>query len=395
MKPNKIVLPHKQVGLFVAAAHSWLLKEAEAKDNNLEIAFQATKHKGQLRVSAGASAQFIEAIIPVDPACGIEFLKEPIFLDLQVLSAYKFHEENLTMTIPLENREDQRISFSAQGFNFRIPRKQGVVWQRNEIPMDTNIPHFKMGNDIFQTLMTYKKLPNVYGTADQLRIMLAFSKQNGLQVSACDGMGALYHVFKDEALAGAEGVYDFSDKFFTPAKKLTEVASVLLGQNENQVVAQAVLEDMTLSWTMPRGAGLLENVPAIIEKHRAKPKGITILNLSSFLKDLAKSFTFLSNTEMSEGGTHVTFIGEQYTIKTNKQAGQGETEVTGQALAPASCNFAFSMSNKCIDEYVACFDKDSKAALNLEALNSVVYFSQNTEGKFLSYLAPLPFGGGN
>lgn len=392
---NKIKIPHKAFGTFVRAANSWLASTVDAK-TGLEV--RLANQEGKLHVSAGADANYMEAVILTDPK-DLEALTQPIFLDVPTLASYAFDSDNLTMVVPTNQpKEDQRINFSVPGFNFRVPRKEGAVWRRNHFDLAAQkVDGLILDKEGFEQLFKHLTLPNSFKT-DRRDFQFCFEVNPGVgyRVYGYDGFGALCHMFKNKFM-GKEGQMVFTEDFFLPCKEFLVDSYISFGVSGTQGFGEFKSESSgieILRWTQPRYQKQPSAIPKALEDYRRHTLAHLMINPKEMAKNIQRACMFLSPTEMRATPMELYTIGPQYALVTKKSGGEGEVRAEGELVQEPAANLELNIQASCFKEYLDEFE--NRAAVSMEVLQKTVILSQNIEEKELLYWMPVMprIGGG-
>lgn len=383
----RIKIPHEALGTFIRAAHTWLQRTVDAK-SGLEVRF--ANQDGNLHVSAGADANYIEAVLKVEEG-DLDALTQPIFLDVPSLAAYKFDTEGLTMIVPLGEKEDQRVTFSVPGFNFRIPRKKGEMWKRNHFDLkEEKINGLVLSKETFERLWKHMELPNSFRT-DRVEFQICFDVDPGLGFicHAYDGMGAFCHTFKDEKIKGLQGRMAFIDSFFTPCKQFTVDNGIAFAMNGNQCLGEFRSESQgieVLRWTQPKYQKPISEIPTTVSSKRQTLVTRILIDAKEMKSNLSKACMFLSQMETRAVPIEFSTVSEQYSLVT-KNSEKGEVRVEGKLIEGSDVNLDINIQAACLKDYLGQFE--DRVAVALEVLNKTVVLVQTLEEAELLYWMPV------
>jgi hypothetical protein len=396
----RIQLPNEAFGTFIKAANTWLGRTLDAK-SGLEV--RLANKADKLHLSVGADSNYIEALLTVDPK-DIEALKEPLFLDVAILSAYGFDTDGLSMVVPETEKDDQRITFSVPGFNFRVPRKKGEMWRKNQFDLKSeNVTGLVLDKDGFATLLKNLELPDSFKLSkrkeDPLQFCFEVNPGVGYRVHGYDGIGALCHTFTDPNTKGREGQMIFLEDFFAPCKAFSTPITVSLDVTDNQCLGEFISDSSgieVLRWTQPRFQRKTSAIPKALDDLRKSNVISFSFHPKEFGVRVAKACMLLAPTEMREIPIELHIVGKQYQLIVKKSTGDGEVRVDGDLSEPPDNgkNLEVNLHAACMKDYIALFEpKDVKMEI---MKNNTAIISQVLESKELIYWMPiLPRSGSN
>lgn len=384
----RIKLPHEAFGTFIRAANSWLSKSIDAK-TALEI--RLANQAGSLHVSAGADANYIEAVLKVD-AKDIEALSQPIFLDIPTLAAYDYDSDELTMVVPQTEKEDQRITFSVPGMNFRVPRKKGEIWRRNFFDLKEEKADGLILDKVgFEKLWKHLELPNSFKTdRKDFQVCFDISPLVGYKIHGYDGFGAFCHTFKDEKTQGKPDRMVFIEDFFTPCKEFKVDSHISFGISERQCFGEFKAQSSgieMLRWTQPRYQKRPNDIPRSIQEKRLQPIVSLTVSPRELGANLARVCMLLSPAEMRSVPVEFEVVANQYSLVTKKPSGEGEVRAEGTLLESASKNMKLNVQALCWKDYLSQFEP--RAAVTMEVVDTTALLSQSLEDRELIYWMPL------
>lgn len=391
---SKIKLPSKALGLFVQSANTWLSKTIEAKQGGLEL--RLANQDGNLHVSAGADGSYLEALLKCNEG-DLEFLTSPLFLDIPSLASYAFDSEILYMTSPsLQLKEDQRVGFTAPGFNFRIPQKAGAIWKRNYFELEgIEISDFILDKNLFGLFFKNLELPDSFNSRNNIDLQVSVECYPSQKFSMfANDMGAYWHVFTSSDIQGKQTKDSFNMNFFTPCKLIEIEKNISFATTGPQCFGSLNAPEqgfINYRWMQPRYIKESHNIATAINQLRMSPvRSKFKVEGKSLIQNITRSCMLLSPSEMKSTSLELSTVGDQYNLKILKSTGD-EVCAEGKFLITEGDNISVNIQASAFKDYLSEFS--SKAAVNIEIYKDTILLEQDTEGSHLLYWMPLSVGG--
>ena len=388
-----IILPVKELGIFVKTARDWLNDRTEAK-RSLEIRF--ANLEGKLHLSAGADSAFMEAVVNIDASK----IEQPFFLDLAHLSLYDFNTENLSLLPPDTTAKNtsgitRQVQFKAKGSNFRIPLKSGEIWGRNkqDFSQFKDTPMISFSRDFLDHVFPLWNLPDSFNLRNPPMVKLE-KKEDSLVSYYFDGYGAFWHIFKDESIQfhnqfeSAHILYGFFESY----KKIKDFSGIQFYQSNRQTVASVLFDGIdtrfeTLRWVEPNFHRECPNVPAILAKKRSGIDTCLVFDTKSFYSNVIRSVLFYTKDQQRREPVVFNMLGNQYTLRGTLES--SEMIVEGEAkqgLPMDGREISVQFQSGCLIDYLSRLNPSNEVSMEILESTTIVY--QDSDKEKLLYWMP-------
>jgi hypothetical protein len=393
MKPNEIKIPVKQFSTFVEAAATWVAKKPEYR-KGLEIRLLSVGHN--LHVSVGADSHYIEAVLMGSPESAT--LEAPLFLELSYLADFSFDVEELVLVKPQErsgDRRENRAQFKAPGCNFRIPVKNGEIWERHKqnINQFETAPGMRFKKEFIDQIYEHMQLPNSFGSKAIEMVVLQLVGSGKIEMYSSDEWGAYLHTFSNvtdfEALPGFEKM-TFPKEFLKPyeAFKKEKYPNISMQQTLRHTVATIKAPELgfeKIAWIQPNFQKPVGDVSSTLKKERSKMDSCLTLNTKEFVKSVKKAMEFFKEGDFKGVPLEFSITEDLYNLKADLP--HSEMNVEGQAAVKAPNPLRAKFQAQSLKDYLDCMEKAEP--FNMEIFRASVVIYQALKNMEILYWMPV------
>jgi hypothetical protein len=393
MKANEIKIPVKQFATFVEAASTWVAKKPEYR-KGLELRMLSMGNN--LHVSVGADSHYIEAVLIGDPTNAV--LEAPLFLELSYLASFSFDIEELILVKPQErsgDRRENRAQFKAPGCNFRIPLKNGDIWERNKQSLQQfeTSPGITFKKEFIDKIYGHMQLPNSFSSKTIEMVVMQSIGTGKIEMYSSDEWGAYLHTFSNltdfTVLPGFERM-TFPKEFLKPyeAFKKEKYSEILLQQTLRHTVATLKAPELgyeKIGWIQPNYQKPIGDVSGILKRERAKIDSCITLNTKEFVKNVKQAMQFFKDSDFKGIPLEFSIVENEYNLKADLPHSEMNVQGTPAEKAPKPVRAKFQAQS--LKDYLDCLEKSEP--FNMEIFRASVVIYQQLKDLGILYWLPV------
>lgn len=388
---RKVDLPVKKIQTFLDAAVPWLKKCSDYK-NGLELRLLATG-ANQIHVSVGGTSYYVEAVINHP---GVSNLADPIYLDLEYLTKFKFQDETMQITIPEGTEKEGRIQFRGPNVSFKIPRRTGERWTQHqqELVELLDIPGFAITASFLSANYKRLMLPNSFGDGVPRAFQVEVTNDpNKVVIYSNDEFGAFCHTFPADSIfpvnkgQNVKVLYEFLLPF-KALDKAEEIDLLEFRQDGNQIYGSVEFGESFFErfvWVQPIHTKPIQNVPQVLKENRKGVETSIELNTKEFVQNIDRVTSFYDEANYRENPVAFALVGQQYSLSTTLT--NSDMMVEGAAISAVPRPVRARFQAGCLKDYLSCLKTDERS--NLELLRSSAVFYQQADAAQLVYWMPI------
>jgi hypothetical protein len=386
---TKIDLPVKKIQSFLDVAVPWVRKAPEWK-RGLEVAIQNIE--GKLHVSLGGTAHYVEALLLHDASQ----IEQPLFLDLQYLTRYRFTEETMQVTLPENGKRDHRLQFRGQGVSFKVPFLDGENWKQHAQPLPNidTLAGFAFPEEFMKRHGKHLMLPNSFGEIkDMPGAFRIDARQDGKVIMySNDGFGAFCHTLDTAqapiAINDCKEMKLLND-FFMPYQaiaKEAESVSFEIRQDKSQMFGYCTTDDfIQFCWVQPHHPRIIDDVPTQLAEDRRAAEWCLTFKTQEISSNATRVTSFYQDANYKENPITLSVVGNQYSLATTLSSSDMVVEGRSINEAPHSVRARFQAG--CFIDYLNCLNKNHECSFEILRSSAVLY--QQQEGANLVYWMPI------
>lgn len=393
---NKLKIPVKQFRHFIESSGKWLTKTVDHKTSGLEVAVEAVD--SEITLSVGGDSSFFRVSFEIDK---LETPFERVFVDLGYLLKIPFEKEeddsetfSLTKPLKIEDigKVDNRVAIRYKGMNYKIPIKNGDVWEKNKHDFDKHEVNSFIDlkeRSFFNQVYTESILPSSFGIKH--KNVITFHKKpekEGVFIYSSDGFGAFCHNFKDELIEFSEGItqVDIDYEFFVPMVKISEIEGVKIYTSDRYLLGSARSTVFTkFHWVQPKTHLLIEDIESFVAQSLTEEKTIVKLGTKDFLNIIKNSMVFFKESNIRDTPLQFLAIGDKYTM--SAALPHTHSMIEGELLQNQETPVRVMFQAASIRDYVSMLDNSHE--MNMEVYSTKVILEQKLENFTMKYLLPI------